>query len=77
MDYWDDKNASFFIYVQGSSDLRCIFIKKVSKNRGEFLNLFFLLSAVPLGETSIDFYESLPAVLAPPITTSGKCFNMY
>ena len=49
----------------------------MSKNRGEFLNLFFLLSAVPLGETSIDFYESLPAVLAPPITTSGKCFNMH
>eukprot|EP00093_Oithona_nana_P003629 03629.XXX_120031_117753_1 [CDS] Oithona nana genome sequencing. len=28
--------------------------------------------SVPLGETSIDFYESLPAVLAPPTTSCGE-----
>ena len=77
MDYWDDKNASFSYMFKARPTSDASSLKKCQKIGGEFLNLFFLLSAVPLGETSIDFYESLPAVLAPPITTSGKCFNMY
>jgi len=31
---------------------------------------------VPLGETSIDFYESLPAVLNHSGTTGKKCINL-
>ena len=62
MDYWDATKMHMF-KDETSSDASSL--KKCQKS----FNFFYF--SVPLGETSIDFYESLPAVLAPP-TTCGK-----
>ena len=58
-------------FTQGFLEINVVrFARKNDTFSAVFLNTVTIDFSVPLGETSIDFYESLPAALAPPITSS-------